>query len=159
MPDVIIEVSYGSNLKYEIDKELNILRLDRILNTSMTYPGNYGYFPNTIAGDNDPLDALLLTNYKLIPGSIVSTKIIGVLITKDEKGDDEKVLVVPTDDVDPCFKGINDINDINDQIKNKIVHFFENYKKLEKNKFVEVKGFKNADFAKDLYKNSLIDKK
>jgi len=134
------------------------MRLDRILNTSMTYPGNYGYFPNTIAGDNDPLDALLLTQYKLIPGCIISSKIIGVLITKDEKGEDEKVLVVPTENVDSRFKEINDIEDLSDEIKNKIKHFFENYKKLEKNKYVEVKGFRNAKFAKELYDKSKIKK-
>ena len=118
MPDIIIEVSYGSNIKYEIDKDTNLLRLDRILNTSMMYPGkNYGFFPNTLAGDNDPLDALLVTNYSLNPGIIVDTKIIGVLITVDEKGEDEKVIVVPNDSVDPSFKNINDISDLDDNLK------------------------------------------
>jgi inorganic pyrophosphatase len=158
MPDIIIEVSYMSNIKYEIEKDSNLLRLDRILNTSMSYPGNYGFFPNTIAGDNDPLDALLITNYSLQPGVIVSTKIIGVLITVDEKGEDEKVIVVPDDSVDPDYKEINDISDLNEALKNKIIHFFKNYKVLEENKWVTVKEFKDNVFAKELYKKSLIKK-
>lgn len=158
MPDIIIEVSYMSNIKYEIEKDSNLLRLDRILNTSMSYPGNYGFFPNTIAGDNDPLDALLITNYSLQPGVIVSTKIIGVLITVDEKGEDEKVIVVPDDSVDPDYKEINDISDLNEALKNKIIHFFKNYKVLEENKWVTVKQFKDNVFAKELYKKSLIKK-
>ena len=158
MPDIIIEVSCMSNIKYEIEKDSNLLRLDRILNTSMSYPGNYGFFPNTIAGDNDPLDALLITNYSLQPGVIVSTKIIGVLITVDEKGEDEKVIVVPDDSVDPDYKEINDISDLNEALKNKIIHFFKNYKVLEENKWVTVKEFKDNVFAKELYKKSLIKK-
>ena len=158
MPDIIIEVSYGSNIKYEIDKDTNLLRLDRILNTSMMYPGNYGFFPNTLAGDNDPLDALLVTNYPLNPGIIVDTKIIGVLITVDEKGEDEKMIVVPSDSVDPSFKNINDISDLDENLKKKILHFFQNYKVLEEGKWVEVKDFKDNNFAKDLYKKSLLKK-
>ena len=100
MFDVIIEVSKGSNLKYEISKETNLLRLDRVLHTSMFYPGNYGYFPQTLAGDGDPLDVLVLTDYVLQPGIVVECKIIGVLLTEDEKGLDEKILAVPSDKVD-----------------------------------------------------------
>ena len=92
MFDVIIEVSKGSNLKYEISKETNLLRLDRVLHTSMFYPGNYGYFPQTLAGDGDPLDVLVLTDYVLQPGIVVECKIICVLLTEDEKGLDEKIL-------------------------------------------------------------------
>ena len=158
MPDIIIEVPYGSNIKYEIDKETNLLRLDRILNTSMTYPGNYGFFPNTLAGDNDPLDALLITNYPLQPGIIVNTKIIGVLITVDEKGEDEKMIVVPSDSVDPGFKDINDIFDIDENLKKRIIHFFKNYKVLEEGKWVEVKDFKDSNFAKELYNKFLLKK-
>ena len=82
LTDMIIEIPYNSNIKYEMEN--NILRCDRILNTSMMYPGNYGYIPNTLSGDGDPLDALLLAKYSLLPGSIIKVKLIGVLFTTDE---------------------------------------------------------------------------
>jgi len=155
--DVIIEISKGSNLKYEISKETNLLRLDRVLHTSMFYPGNYGYFPNTLAGDGDPLDVLVLTDYILQPGIIVECKIIGVLLTEDEKGLDEKILAVPSDKVDKKYIRINDINDIPKITLNKIEHFFSNYKTLENDKWVKTNGFKNSKFAWDIYKKAKED--
>ena len=155
--DAIIEISKGSNLKYEISKESNLLRLDRVLHTSMFYPGNYGYFPNTIAGDGDPLDVLVLTDYSLHPGIIVDCKIIGVLLTVDEKGTDEKIIAVPSDKVDKSYKRINDINDIPKLTLDKIEHFFSNYKSLENNKWVKTDGFKNSKFAWDIYKKAKED--
>ena len=154
MFDIIIEVSYRSNLKYEVDKDSNLLRLDRVLHTSMMYPGNYGYFPRTLAGDGDPLDVLLLSEYKLLPGIIVSSRIIGGLVTEDEKGMDEKILAVPVDSIDKTYSNINNYTDINKQLLGKIKHFFENYKSLEKGKWVNVIGFISKEDAIKIYNES-----
>ena len=137
MTDVFIEVSKGSNLKYEICKTTNLLKLDRVLHTSMFYPGNYGYFPNTLAGDGDPLDVIVLTDYSLQPGILVNCKIIGVLLTEDEKGLDEKIIAVPSESVDSSYSDINDISNIPSVTLEKIEHFFTNYKKHEKKKRVK----------------------
>tara|TARA_Y100000741_G_scaffold50895_3_gene34882 strand:- start:5234 stop:5731 length:498 start_codon:yes stop_codon:yes gene_type:complete len=157
MTDVFIEVSKGSNLKYEICKTTNLLKLDRVLHTSMFYPGNYGYFPNTLAGDGDPLDVIVLTDYSLQPGILVNCKIIGVLLTKDEKGLDEKILAVPSELVDSSYSNINDISDIPRITLDKINHFFTNYKILEKNKWVKSQGYKDALYSKNIYNKSCIN--
>ena len=101
LKDAIIEIPFNSFVKYEIDKEANRMRCDRVLHTAMAYPGNYGYFPNTLAGDGDPLDVLVISEYALHPGTIINVKIVGVLLTKDEKGSDEKIIAVPAPTVDP----------------------------------------------------------
>ena len=98
--DMIVEIPYNSSVKYEFDKELNIMRCDRLLKTSMLYPGNYGYIPDTLSGDGDPLDILLVCDYSIYPGTIINVKVIGVLLTTDEKGDDEKLIAVPSKSVD-----------------------------------------------------------
>ncbi len=157
MTDVFIEVSKGSNLKYEICKATNLLKLDRVLHTSMFYPGNYGYFPNTLAGDGDPLDVIVLTEYSLQPGILVNCKIIGVLLTEDEKGLDEKIIAVPSTFVDNSYSNINDISDIPSITLDKIEHFFTNYKSLEKNKWVKSQGYKDALYSKNLYNKSCIN--
>ena len=162
MVDLIIEVTYGSNLKYEIDKNKNMLRLDRVLKTSMMYPGNYGYFPDTLAGDGDPLDVLLISEYKLLPGILVSSRIIGMLVTEDEKGMDEKILAVPSDSIDDTYKYIRNYDQLNVSTLNKIKHFFENYKILEDKKWVKVIGFEGRKKAIEVYnisKKNFVDKK
>ena len=156
MTDVFVEVSKGSNLKYEICKATNLLKLDRVLHTSMFYPGNYGYFPNTLAGDGDPLDVIVLTEYSLQPGILVNCKIIGVLITSDEKGLDEKIIAVPSNSVDNSYYNINDIANVPSVTLDKINHFFTNYKILEKNKWVKTLCYKNATYAKMIYDKSCI---
>ena len=105
--DALIEIPFNSFIKYEFDKENNIMRCDRILNTSMIYPGNYGYIPNTLAKDGDELDVLVLSNFPLHPGTVIESKIIGVLMMEDEKGIDEKIIAVPSQNIDPDSKYIN----------------------------------------------------
>merc|ERR1711966_432309 len=117
--DIYIEISLGSNLKYEYDKEYSKLRLDRVLSSSMIYPGNYGYIPNTLAQDNDELDALVIVPYSILPGTILKCKVIGALIMEDEKGLDEKIIVVPATEVDASFGDINDITDLKETTKDK----------------------------------------
>ena len=118
--DMIVEIPFNSNIKYEFDKEINKIRVDRILNTSMLYPGNYGYIPNTLSGDGDPLDILLLTEYPIIPGCIIKVRIIGVLYTIDEKGNDEKLLAVPSSDVDSNYDDIKALKDLSPIILKKL---------------------------------------
>ncbi len=147
--DVIVEIPHGSNLKYEIDKE-GTIRLDRVLSCAMTYPGNYGFIPNTLAEDGDPLDVLVLVPYSLHPGSIVKCRVIGALVMSDEKGLDEKILAVPTNDVDPYFKEWTDIHHISQPQLDKIKHFFEYYKKTDHGKWSEVKDFLNREQSEKL---------
>jgi inorganic pyrophosphatase len=147
--DVVVEIPNGSNLKYEIDNNGNV-RLDRVLSCSMTYPGNYGFIPKTLAKDGDPLDILILVPYALHPGSIVKCRILGTLVMSDEKGLDEKVLVIPIDQVDPNYKSWLELKDIPQIQLEKIKHFFEHYKKTDKNKWTEVKDFLNRDESEKL---------
>ena len=137
--DVIVEVPYQSNMKYEMDN--GRLRLDRVLSCSMFYPGNYGYIENTLADDGDPLDAIIITDYKIVPGTIVKCKVIGALIMTDEKGLDEKIIVVPDNDVDIRYNEINNIADLGVVRLSKIKHFFENYKKIDQGKWSTVDNF------------------
>lgn len=148
--DMIVEIPYNSLVKYEYDENHKCMRCDRILNTSMLYPGNYGFIPNTLSGDNDPVDILLLTEYPLYPGSIINVKLIGVLLTSDEKGDDEKLLAVPSLEVDTKFKNINDLIDLEDITLNKIQHFFTHYKDNDQHKWVKVKHFSNKKKALEI---------
>ena len=155
LKDAIIEIPFNSFVKYEIDKETNRMRCDRVLHTAMAYPGNYGYFPNTLAGDGDPLDVLVISEYALHPGTIINVKIVGVLLTKDEKGSDEKIIAVPAPTVDPNYSHINDISDIPKWTLSEIRHFFEHYKDTEENKWVEVQGFYNREHAEMMYAKSI----
>jgi inorganic pyrophosphatase len=154
--DIIIEIPYNTNIKYEIDKKTNLLRVDRVLHTSMVYPGNYGYIPNTLADDKDPLDILMLLEKPLLPMTIVKSKIIGMLVLEDEAGLDDKIIAVPHSDVDKTYENINDIQDIPQNTLQKILHFFTHYKDLEPNKWVQVKQFKHKKEAIKTYKKSLI---
>ena len=110
--EAVIEIPFGTNIKYEYDENHNLLRCDRILNTSMSYPGNYGYIPNTLGGDGDPLDILVLCDYQINPGVIIECKVLGVLLMEDEEGLDEKIIAIPSDNVDPTSKFMNQITDI-----------------------------------------------
>jgi len=146
----VIEIPYQTCVKYEYDENYEKLRCDRILNTSMLYPGNYGYIPNTLGGDGDPLDILVLCDYQLYPGTIIECKVIGVLLMEDEKGIDEKIISVPSESVDLNSKFINDLNDISEIILKKIKHFFEYYKMNDKNKWCKVDDFKTKEDARNI---------
>ena len=133
--DVVIEMPYNSHIKYEYDEKINKIRCDRILNTSMNYPGNFGYIPNTLSGDGDPLDILMVCDYQLLPGIVIKIK-FGVLLTEDEKGADEKLLVVPYKGVDPSYEHIDDYTQLPKPTLSKIKHFFTHYKDNEEDKWV-----------------------
>ena len=149
--DMIVEIPFNSSVKYEFDKELEQIRCDRLLTTSMLYPGNYGYIDGTLSGDGDPLDILLVCDYAIYPGTVVNVKVIGVLLTTDEKGEDEKLIAVPSKSVDPSFEDINTLEDLGPMMTKRILHFFEHYKDIDENKWVKIRGFENSESAYDLY--------
>lgn len=136
---VVVEIPQGSNVKYELDKEKNVLFVDRFLHTSMYYPFNYGFIPQTLADDGDPVDVLVVCENPVFPGSVIKVKPIGVLIMEDEAGQDEKIIAVPLEKIDPIDGIYSDLKQIPAAIKNKIKHFFEYYKSLEPGKWVKVK--------------------
>lgn len=160
--DVFIEISKNSSIKYEYDKKEKCLRCDRILKSPFVYPENYGYIPNTLAEDNDELDALVLSRHVFMPGIIIRCKILGFLLMTDEKGLDEKMLVMPIDDIDEYNKEYNDITDVPNHIIDKIAYFFTHYKDLDENKWSKVEGVYGRDDALALYekyKKSALNKK
>ena len=153
--DAVIEIPVNSHLKYEIDYKYNRMRLDRVLKTSMGYPGNYGYVPDTLCGDGDALDIVMPIDYPLPIGSVVKCKVVGVLIMSDEAGQDEKLVVYPTSKVDSQFDNIKDLKDVRKEVLDKIEHFFNRYKDLSPGKFVNTDGFRDAKFAKKVVEDSI----
>jgi len=151
----IIEIPYGSNIKYEIDKKSGALFVDRVMYSAMYYPANYGFVPNTLAADGDPADIMVLNEYPLQPGSVIKCRLIGVLVMEDESGMDEKLLAVPISKVDPTYDKIKDINDLPKHTLDKIKNFFETYKILEPNKWVKVKEYKGKDEAQKILEEAI----
>ena len=151
----LIEIPYGSNIKYEIDKESGAIFVDRVMYSAMYYPANYGFVPNTLASDGDPVDILVLNEYPLIPGSVIKCRLIGVLVMEDEKGMDEKLLAVPVEKVDPTYNDIQTIEDLPKHTLDKIKNFFETYKILEPNKWVKVKEYKGKEEAQKILQDAI----
>ncbi|HIE58900.1 MAG TPA: inorganic diphosphatase [Persephonella sp.] len=152
---VVIEIPQGSSIKYEVDKESGAVFVDRFLFTAMYYPFNYGFIPNTLAEDGDPTDVLVISSQPVVPGSVIRSRPIGMLEMEDEEGIDTKIIAVPVSKLDRSFDNINDVNDLPDATLEKIKHFFEHYKELEKGKWVKVKEFKSAEIAKEAIKQDL----
>nr|WP_211227701.1 inorganic diphosphatase [Shimazuella kribbensis] len=150
--DAFVEIPTGSQNKYEYDKENGVFRLDRVLFSPMHYPTEYGYLEGTLAKDGDPLDILVLTSFPTFPGCVISSRVIGVLVMSDDKGQDEKLLSVPTDD--PRFANVKSLDDVAPHILEEISHFFRVYKDLEK-KETHIEGWKDAEFAANLYQECL----
>ena len=146
--DVLIEIPKGSRNKYEYDFELNKIRFDRMLFSSMMYPGDYGFIPETLALDGDPLDVLVLTAEPTFPMCVMEVKPIGVFHMADEKGPDEKIVCVPVSD--PIWSTRNDVFDLNPHRLKEIEHFFQVYKDLEKKK-VDVGGWGDSAEAIKIY--------
>ncbi len=144
---VIIEIPKGSNIKYEYDMESGFIIVDRKLFTAMYYPCNYGFIPNTLEKDGDPVDVLVLGETPLAPLSLINVIPIGVLQTEDEEGHDSKIVAIPTSKIDPSFSAISDIGDVPQHLKDQIKHFFEHYKELEKGKFVKISGWEGKESA------------
>lgn len=137
---VHIEIPKNSSVKYEFKN--NRLNVDRILHPPMVYPYNYGYIPDTLSGDGDPLDAMVITDNKLQPGSYIKCRPIGMLVTEDESGMDEKIICVPISKIDPTYNEIKDMNQMPSHMLKQIEFFFENYKRMENGKWVKNHGFR-----------------
>lgn len=139
---VHIEIPYGSCVKYEFED--GKLLVDRILSTSMNYPGNYGYIPKTLADDGDAIDVLVINQQPLFPTSYIKCKVLGMLVTEDEKGYDQKVIAVPEEKIDKTLSHLNDIDDLNETQLDIIKNFFSNYKANEPEKWVKVYDFEDS---------------
>ena len=147
--NVIIEIPMNADpIKYEVDKESGAIFVDRFMGTAMHYPCNYGYVPNTLSDDGDPVDVLVITPFPLIPGVVVRCRPIGVLKMTDESGEDAKVLAVPVDKVLSIYSHWQKPEDLNELRLRQIQHFFEHYKDLEKGKWVKIDGWYGVEDAK-----------
>ena len=147
--NVIIEIPMNADpIKYEVDKETGAMFVDRFMTTAMHYPCNYGYVPQTLSDDGDPVDVLVITPYALTPGVVVTCRPLGVLMMEDEAGGDAKLLAVPIDKVLPIYTHWQKPEDINPMRLKAIQHFFEHYKDLEANKWVKVTGWEGPEPAK-----------
>lgn len=144
---VYIEISKGSNVKYEYNKELKGLVLDRILHNTNTFPYNYGYIPNTLSPDGDPVDVIVLCDCVIQNNCYVNCKVVGGIETEDESGIDDKIIAVLDEKLDKKSKYINDIQDVNKGDLDNIIYFLNHYKDNEKNKFVKVGKTYNRDQA------------
>ncbi|MEO7031067.1 MAG: inorganic diphosphatase [Herbaspirillum sp.] len=158
--NVIIEIPMNADpIKYEVDKESGAIFVDRFMSTAMQYPCNYGYIPQTLAGDGDPVDVLVITPYALFPGVVVRCRPIGVLRMTDEAGVDSKLLAVPVDKVLSIYSNWQKPEDINELRLHQIQHFFEHYKDLEKDKWVKVDGWHGPDVAREEILSGIADYK
>ncbi len=150
--NVIVEINKGSKNKYEIDKETGLIALDRVMHTSQDYPFDYGFIPQSLWHDGDPLDVVLLTTYPLSPGILVKSRPVAVMHMIDGGEADEKVIAVPVED--PRFDDVKDLKDINKHTLKEIQHFFSTYKKLQ-NKEVQVGDIEGKDVAMKAFEESL----
>jgi inorganic pyrophosphatase len=148
--DVVIEIPRGSRNKYEVDHTTGRVYLDRVLFTNFVYPTDYGFFENSLGGDGDPVDALVLLEYPVFPGVGLKVRVVGMLKMEDDGGIDEKLLCVPVKD--PRFAHIQDIDDVPEQTRNEIEHFFTHYKDLEPGKWAKIDGWANRAVAEQILK-------
>ena len=152
LPDdinVAIEIPANSNpIKYEIDKDSHALFVDRFMATPMFYPANYGYIPQTLSEDGDPLDVLVVTPYPVAPGSVIRSRPVGILKMSDEAGVDAKLIAVPHSKLTPLYDEVKAYSDLPELLIRQIEHFFEHYKDLEAGKWVKVDGWDGAEAAR-----------
>ena len=154
--NVIIEIPMNSDpVKYELDKDSAAIFVDRLMQSTMRYPCNYGFVPHTLSEDGDPIDVLVITNYPIVTGAVIKSRPIGVLMMEDESGKDEKIIAVPTKKLDVSMEHINSIEDLQPIMLERIKNFFEHYKDLDKGKWVKVQGFEGAEKAKKLIEEAI----
>lgn len=150
--NVVVDIPKGSKNKYEYNEDGGYFELDRTLHSPLFFPFEYGFIPQTASGDGDSLDVAMIVSGPTFSGCLVKARPIGVLMMKDEKGEDNKIIAVPIESVDPRFKEVKGIEDLGEHLKKEIGLFLADYKKLEKGKyeFVEIKGWEDAGKAKEL---------
>jgi inorganic pyrophosphatase len=149
--NVIVEVPIGGEpIKYELDKDAGVLVVDRFLYTAMRYPGNYGFIPHTLSGDGDPVDVIVVNTRAIVPGAVMSCRIVGVLLMEDQAGIDEKLIAVPSSHLTARYDAVKDYTDLPQITLDQIEHFFRHYKDLEPGKWVKVKGWGDAAEARKM---------
>ncbi len=146
--EVVIEIPQGSRNKYEMDHETGRIRLDRMLFTATRYPLDYGFIPDTLAEDGDPLDAMVLLGEPAFPGCFLTARPVGVFWMADENGPDAKILTVPASD--PRYADLHDLPDVPAHIRDEISHFFDIYKELEPGKATDVRGWQDRSAAEQV---------
>ncbi len=147
--NVIIEIPRQSDpVKYEVDKKSGALMVDRFLSSCMFYPCDYGYVPNTLSEDGDPVDVLVVAPFPLVTGVVIRCRPIGMLRMTDDSGPDAKILAVPVDKLSTLYRHVQQPEDLNKELLASIVHFFQHYKDLEEGKWVKIAGWENQDAAK-----------
>lgn len=143
--NVVIEVPIGGEpIKYEMDKASGALIVDRFLYTAMRYPGNYGFIPHTLSADGDPCDVIVANTRAIVPGAVMSCRVVGVLLMEDEAGGDEKIIAVPSNKLTRRYENVQNYSDLPQITLQQIEHFFSHYKDLEKGKWVRVLGWGDA---------------
>jgi inorganic pyrophosphatase len=154
--NVVIEIPIGGNpVKYEVDKDSGAMFVDRFLHTAMFYPANYGFIPHTLSDDGDPVDGLVLGPLPVIPGAVLRSRPIGVLFMEDEAGLDEKVLLVPHDKLHPYHADVTSYRQVRSAQLDQIAHFFEHYKDLERNKWVKIIRWGEAEEAQEVIRSAI----
>jgi inorganic pyrophosphatase len=157
----LVEIPKGSRNKYEYDHDEDVIKLDRFLFSSMVYPTDYGFIPETLGLDGDPLDAMVCVSEPTFPGCMIDVKPIALFRMEDDQGIDDKILAVPL--TDPGWNTLQSLDEVPDQLQNEIAHFFTVYKQLE-NKKVEIDGWypcedalKVIDASRERYRESSVD--
>ena len=154
--NVVVEVPVGGEpIKYEIHKPSGALVVDRFLYTAMRYPGNYGFIPQTLAEDGDPLDVIVVGQVAVVPGAVIRCRPIGALMMRDEAGGDEKVVAVPVDKLHPFYSGVKSYKDLPPILTEQIAHFFQHYKDLEKGKWVTITKWEGPQGAAKLIQEGI----
>lgn len=147
--NVIIEIPANSApIKYEVDKESDAIFVDRFMATPMFYPANYGYVPNTLSEDGDPLDVLVVAPYSVVPGAVIRCRPVGILNMSDESGKDAKIIAVPHSKLTTLYDDVKTADDLPPLLLQQIAHFFENYKDLEAGKWVKIDSWGSLDDAR-----------
>ena len=147
--NVIVEIPrHADPVKYEVDKDTGTMFVDRFLTTAMYYPSNYGYVPRTLSEDGDPVDVLAVTPFRLLPGSVVRCRPVGMLEMEDEAGPDAKILAVPIRKLTTMYDDVETYEDLPKELLDRIAHFFAHYKDLEPGKWVRVTGWRDTEDAR-----------
>jgi len=152
----LIEIPVGGvPVKYELDKASGAMFVDRFLHTSMFYPGNYGFIPQTLSQDGDPLDVLVITPVPVVPGAVIRCRPVGALLMEDQAGIDEKIIAVPVDALHPFYTGIVSYLDLPEILREQIKHFFQHYKDLEKGKWTNIGQWADVETSQRLIMDSI----
>ena len=153
--NIVIEIPAGSYSKIEYDSDQEKFVVDRVLTTNLHFPFNYGFIPETWSNDNDPLDAVVLGSEKINTGTVIKSKVIGLLRTIDEKGTDQKLITIPISETNSQLKKINTIDDLDKDTLSDIEYFYKNYKIIEPGKWVDIDGYSSKEEAENILSESI----